>query len=255
MNDVFDLPTLRRTCRCLPAERVFFFEACASTNASAKEWVKAGNRGKALFAAAAQTDGRGRMGRSFYSPPESGVYFTIVKTCKPTDALNPVGVTCAAAVAVMRSIREKCGVSCEIKWVNDLLYRERKVCGILAETVTCGIDAAFLVGVGVNLRPAVFPPELEGIAGSLGVENTPRVDLIADLAGRLFDVLEDPSPEKWMDDYRRHSCVLGRKITFQREGIATEGIAQEITADGGLLVRTGAGNEILHTGEITLRLG
>ena len=85
-------------------------------------------------------------------------------------------------------------------------------------------------------------------------EKTPRAALIAALAARLGDVLEDPSPENWIADYRLHSCVLGRRVAFQKDGQTTEGTATEITGDGGLLVRTASGDEVLHTGEITLRL-
>lgn len=252
MKDVFDLQTLRRACRFLPEDRVFFSRECASTNTAAKEWAKEGNRGSALFAAAAQTDGRGRMGRSFYSPAESGVYFTLVQSLDHSE--NPIGVTCAAAVAVRQTISEICGLQCEIKWVNDLLFKGKKVCGILAESVVCGEQSALLIGIGINLRPAEFPATLADVAGSLEDEKTPRVNLIAGICKRLLSFLEAPSPEKWIDDYRRYSCVLGRKITFQREGIVTEGTALEITADGGLLVRTASGEELLRTGEITLRV-
>lgn len=253
MKDLLDLQTLRGACRFLPEDHIFFAEECDSTNAAAKEWVTAGNTGSALFVAAAQTAGRGRMGRSFYSPPGSGVYFTLARAGNaPIPA--PVGMTCAAAVAVLQTISQKCGVQCEIKWVNDLIYQGKKVCGILAESVTCGTQTAILTGVGVNLRPTEFPPELAGTAGSLRDEKTPRAALIAGIAARLLSFLENPTPEKWLAEYRRHSCVLGRRVTFSRDGVTTEAVALEIEADGGLRVQTAAGTEVLRTGEITLRL-
>ena len=251
MKDLLCLETLIASCRFLPEERVFFFEECASTNAAAKEWVKAGHTGKALFAAAAQSAGRGRMGRTFYSPT-GGVYFTAVQTLD--GAPDPVGITCAAAVMTMRAIRDLCGLQCEIKWVNDLLYQGKKVCGILTEMVTCGEKSTVLVGIGVNLRPAVFPPDLAEIAGSLGDETTPRADLIAQIAERMFAYLEHPAPEQWLEEYRRHSCVLGKNIAFLREGAWTPATALAIAEDGGLLVRHDGKTEVLRTGEITLRM-
>ena len=252
MKELFNREYLQKACRFLPEDRVFFAEECASTNAAAKAWAIAGNTGAALFAAAAQTAGRGRMGKSFYSPPNRGVYFTLAQTLDRPE--NPVGVTCASAVAVLRAIREICGVECEIKWVNDLLYQGKKVCGILTEAVTLEDRFALLVGVGVNLRPAEFPPELAGIAGSLQDENTPRAALIAGIAERLLDLLKAPTPEKWLEEYRRHSCVLGKRIVFFKKGAPTEGTALAVAEDGGLLVETANGTEILRTGEITLRL-
>ncbi len=251
MKDLLCAETLIASCRFLPEERVFFFEECASTNAAAKEWVKAGHTGKALFAAAAQTAGRGRMGRTFYSPT-GGVYFTAAQTLDGVP--DPVGITCAAAVMTMRTIRELCGLQCEIKWVNDLLYQGKKVCGILTEMVTCGEKSAVLVGIGVNLRPAAFPPDLVRIAGSLGDENTSRADLIAGIAERLFAYLDHPAPEQWLEDYRKHSCVLGKRIAFLREGDWISATALAIAGDGGLLVRSADGEEVLRTGEVTLRL-
>lgn len=254
MKDLFNRETLCRACSFLPADRVFFQEVCNSTNAAAKAWLARGNKGSALFAAAAQTAGRGRMGRSFFSPAGSGVYFTLVQTMGLKNAAGGiVGVTCAAAVAVLRAIRALCGVECEIKWVNDLLYRGKKVCGILTETVTEGDQTAILVGVGVNLRSAKFPPELT-TAGSLEDEHTPRAELIANVAERLLACFTDPDPAAWLSEYRRHSCVLGRRVVFWKAGEPIEATALAIEADGGLRVETGQGIEVLRTGEITLRL-
>lgn len=252
MKDLFNAQTLKTSCRCLPEDRVFFYEECASTNDLAKAWVGENHAGGALFAAAAQTAGRGRMGKSFYSPPESGVYFTLVQIFDHSQ--NPVGVTCAAAVIAMRAIRKLCGIQCEIKWVNDLLYRGKKVCGILAETVACGEETALLIGVGINLRPAVFPPELAGIAGSLENETASRAALVANIAEHLFAFLQNPTSENWLEDYRRHSCVLGKRVAFWKNGAQTEAVALGIGEDGGLLVRGADGEEVLRTGEITLRL-
>ena len=154
----------------------------------------------------------------------------------------------------VRTIRDLCGRQCEIKWVNDLLYQGKKVCGILTEMVTCGEKSAVLVGIGVNLRPAVFPPDLAEIAGSLGDETTPRADLIVQIAERMFAYLEHPAPEQWLEEYCRHSCVLGKPVAFLQGGVWQKATALDIAADGGLLVRHDGKTEVLRTGEITLRM-
>lgn len=253
MKDDFSQSVLSTACRDIEGLFIEAYPVCDSTNDRAKEWLLAGNRGEALFAAAAQTAGRGRRGRGFYSPAESGVYFTVA--CTPQEPLeSTVGVTCAAAVAAMRAIRDLSGRQCGIKWVNDLLLNEKKVCGILAEAVTVGERTSVLVGIGINLRPADFPPELAKIAGSVGDAETPRVELIAGVTRNLLPFLRHPENREWLDDYRRHSCVIGKKIAFSRDGIMMPATAVGINDAGELVVRTEQGTEILRTGEITLRL-
>lgn len=253
MKDVFDQTALSTACRNLEGLFIRTYPVCDSTNNRAKEWLLSGDRGEALFAAAEQTAGRGRQGRGFYSPAGSGVYFTVA--CTPREPLgNIVGITSAAAVATMRAIRELSGRQCEIKWVNDLLLNGKKICGILAEAVTIGDRTSVLVGIGINLRPANFPPELAEIAGSVGDAETPRVELIAAVTRNLFPYLRDPGNREWLDDYRRHSCVVGKEIAFSRGGVVTPAIAVGINDAGELTVRTERGTETLRTGEITLRL-
>ena len=118
----------------------------------------------------------------------------------------------------MRAIRLIVGKQVQIKWVNDLLLEGRKVCGILTEAVGLGEQTHLIVGVGINLRPAVFPPGLSGA------------------------------------DYRAYSCVLGQRVRWSREGEIFEGVAESIDGEGGLTVRTPAGGTVvLRTGEISVR--
>lgn len=253
MKDDFNRDTLRAACGNLSDLAVCFDEVCDSTNARAKAWLRAGNRGTALFAASEQTDGRGRLGRRFYSPAGSGLYLTLAYTPKqPLE--KTVGLTSAAAVTVMRAIRTCSGKQCDIKWVNDLFWNGKKVCGILAEAVSIGKDTAVVVGIGVNLRTAAFPPELQNIAGSLEDDRTPRAVLAAAILRELLPYLQDPARKDWLKDYRQHSCVIGKDISFVRGNETVAAKAVGIEADGGLTIVTDHGTETLRTGEITLRL-
>ncbi len=252
-TDLFNQALLQSACRDMTDLSVFAYDCCDSTNARAKEWLLAGNRGVALFAAAEQTAGRGRRGRGFYSPAGSGVYFSLAYT--PNEPLSSVvGVTCAAAVAVMRAIRSCTGRQAAIKWVNDLLLDEKKICGILAEAVTTGQTTGTVIGIGINLHPATFPSELADIAGSIGDRETPRTVLVAEAVRQLLPYLRDPEKRDWLADYRAHSCVIGRQITLTRGEETVAAVAVGIDEDGGLNVRTEQGVETLKTGEITLRL-
>ena len=228
------------------------FDEIDSTNTEAKRMTLDGFCGDALLVAHSQTAGRGRMGRSFYSPAQTGAYFSILHTLQ-APLCDAVAITSAASVAVMRAIRTLAGIQTEIKWVNDLYYNGKKVCGILTEAVSAGEHTHVIVGIGINLDTADFPEELTGIAGSLGAPIN-ATELIAEIYRQIAFYLHNPESREWLEDYRTHSTVLGRCVTWtDAEGTHT-GTAVGIDGDGALLIKNDAGEHIrLHTGEISLR--
>ena len=238
-----------------PMPRLFVHEVLDSTNAEAKRLLLSGETHPMLVVAERQTAGRGRMGREFYSPAQTGAYFSVAYV---TDAplSNAVTLTSAAAVAVMRAVRSLCGIQTSIKWVNDLYLDGRKICGILAESLI-GMNGdgrgRLIIGIGVNLRTRAFPTALSGKAGSLGDENITRAALIAEVWRELSPFLRDPDDCSWLDDYRRHSAVLGKRIRWEQASHAETGIAVGIDADGALEVER-EGDELvrLATGEISV---
>ena len=228
------------------------FDEIDSTNTEAKRMAADGFWGDALLVANTQTAGRGRMGRSFYSPSATGAYFSILHTLT-TPLCDAVAITSAASVAVMRAIKALSGVQTQIKWVNDLYYRDKKICGILTEAVSVGERTHVIVGIGINLSTESFPAELREIAGSLDAQ-IDTAELIAQIFCEISRYLQNPGSREWLADYRAHSSVLGRHVAWVSEGGSCEGIAESIDADGALLVRVADGNVVrLHTGEITLR--
>ena len=232
---------------------VTVLETVDSTNTYAKRLAAEGEQA-ALIVALEQTAGRGRMGRSFYSPSGSGVYLSILHTFH-TPICNAVSVTSAAAVAVMRAIRRICGIQTEIKWVNDLYLNGKKVCGILAESMLIGDACAVVVGIGINLRSATFPADLADIAGTLGADDADAAALVAAITEELTPYLQDPLSRSWLEDYRIHSCVIGKRVVWMKEGGAHSGVASDIDEDGSLIVLADHGEMVtLRTGEITLRL-
>ena len=229
-------------------------EECPSTNTLARQMAIDTPDRAALIVALRQTGGRGRLGRSFHSPAETGVYFSILFPQKGALS-NALSVTCAASVAVMRAILEVTGIQTKIKWVNDLLLNEKKVCGILTEAVTMGESTSLIVGIGINLRPMEFPPELCHIAGSLNQTSLPRAELIAKTTANLIPFLENTTDNGWLEDYRRHSYVLGKELLRIENGESKPCIAEEIDDRGRLLVRYPDGSrELLQSGEISIRI-
>ena len=135
---------------------IFRFAALDSTNTKAISLAKAGEA-EAVVVAARQTGGRGRMGSSFLSP-EGGLYLSVLTSrLKPEDGI--LALTPAAALAVRRSILRTYGLSCGIKYPNDLLLESRKVCGILCESVSCGERFSVVIGAGINVCSDVPLPE------------------------------------------------------------------------------------------------
>ena len=230
------------------------FDEIDSTNTEAKRMVLDGFCGDALLVAHSQTAGRGRMGRSFYSPTGTGAYFSILHTLN-TPLCDAVAITSASSVAVMRAIRTLTGIQTEIKWVNDLYYNQKKVCGILCESMSIGEERSVVIGIGINLKSAEFPEELSEIAGSLCADEVSSIQMAGEICRELFSFLEDPTAPDWLEDYRKHSLVLGKRITWIEQGIPHVGVAESIREDGALCVRDENGTPlVLRTGEISLRV-
>ena len=233
--------------------KAFAYEELDSTNDEAKRLAIAGLTATAVIAARGQTSGRGRMGRSFYSPAETGAYFSFLYT--PSKSLSDaVSVTSATAVAVRAAIRELTGLECEIKWVNDLYLNGKKVCGILCESMLVNNQPQIVIGIGINLSTVSFPTELTEKAGSLGC-TLDSVSLIRAIWERLAPYLADSNNRNWLNDYRMHSCVIGKSIVWVDGGLQYAGDAIGIDRDGGLVVRDSEGRvRTLRTGEISILL-
>ncbi len=235
-----------------PDIQIHVLDSCASTNTIARELALSGTD-TALVVANRQTAGRGRLGRQFYSPEGVGVYASILYPVHG-NLSDTLSVTCAASVSVMRAIKNTTNLQTEIKWVNDLLLGGKKVCGILTEAITLGERNWLIVGIGINLRPTVFPTELAEIAGSLNQATLPKSVLIAETVKELFPYLHHPENHNWVDDYRRHSCVLGREILRIENGTSIPCQAESIDDRGRLTVRYSDGTtETFHSGEISIR--
>jgi BirA family biotin operon repressor/biotin-[acetyl-CoA-carboxylase] ligase len=228
----------------------------SSTNLTAKELAVAGAPEGTVVVADSQTAGRGRLGRTFASPT-GGVYMSVV--LRPAVDTDPGMVTACAAVAVARAIRRLCDLPVGIKWVNDLLIRGRKVCGILAEgglnPATGGLSYIVL-GIGVNVAAAVFPEELKPIVTTLEGEGATvdRATLIAAILEEWEAAYATLSTGDFLADYRRLSVVLGRQVTVWRGKDTFPAIAEAIDDSGHLVVRTAEDTITLRSGEVSIRL-
>ena len=237
-------------------DRLIIYDIIDSTNNVAKTMIRDGAENRTIIVSNEQTAGRGRLGRNFYSPKDSGIYLSyILKSDIPLGKI--VYITTAASVAVARAIEKVCGIYPRIKWVNDLYLQGKKVCGILTEAVQTadGRLNGVVVGVGINCS-SVFPSELEEIAGNIpmtddDIKNRLVYELILNL-----DCLEDMlNSGEYIGEYRENSIVLGKWIRILNEE-NSEYFVEDIGNLGELIMRDKLGNRrILSTGEVSIRIG
>ena len=202
-----------------------------------------------------QTEGRGRRGRQFVSPP-GGVYLSVLLRphAKPDELLH---LTAMAAVAVRRAILEVSPLPVEIKWTNDLVCEGKKLCGILTELV----DSAVIIGIGVNCNtpPEAFSPEVRRIAGSLrSLSGQPVVPecLTAAMVRNLaeMDRVLLTQREQWLAEYARHCVTLGKAVRVIRGTQQRAATALGIDEHGALLVRYENGETAaVNSGEVSVR--
>ncbi len=215
-----------------------------STNNEAKRELENGRSAPLLIAAREQTAGRGRQGKSFYSPKDTGVYMTL---CLPVNENSGsfLSITSAAAVAVCRAIESLGSARPRIKWVNDIYVENRKVCGILCER----FGDFVIIGIGINLTTSVFPKDIKR-AGALGYGDTNA--LVAEITNQLLS-LKDCSYPDFIEEYRSRLLLTGKRITFIKNGGTLHGLALGVDESCGLMVRLESGEEItLTSGEISI---
>ncbi len=229
---------------------VLHFREIDSTNLEAKRQIKSGASLPMLIVADGQTAGKGRMGRNFYSPENTGLYMSYA--FEPEfDFSDSMTVTSAAAVAVCRAIEALTDLKPKIKWVNDIYIDSKKVCGILTEAVTAQ-KTAVIVGIGVNITTESFPDEIKCIAASLNTEiNT--AELAVKITEQLCELIQGLPQRTFLAEYKQKSCTLGETVEFVKDGVRDIGYAVDITRDGGLVVQTSVEGVVLSSGEITVR--
>lgn len=245
----------------LKMREIRVYPCVASTNQEAKKMALDGAAQGSAVLAEEQSAGRGRMGRSFFSPRGSGLYISVILRPQ-TDASNAVLITTAAAVAVCRAIEFVTKKQPQIKWVNDLYLGGKKICGILTEAVTnfeTGVIESVVVGIGVNFkgRPEQLPEELRQKAGFLFAEEAPdatRNRLAAEIINQLCTLCDTLETREFLTEYRRRSMILGEKIRFLRNSVWAEAEAIDIDENGGLIIeRAGGTHETLSSGEVSIR--
>src|SRR5262245_56299657 len=238
--------------------KTLHYESLPSTNTEvARLAIEGADEGLSIVAEE-QTAGRGRLQRTWSSPRGAGLYFSVL--LRPRIPLNlwPL-ITFMAALAVGDALIEAAGVQTEIKWPNDLLAGERKICGILSETVDTSAGRAVVVGIGINLTARSYPPDLRGVATSVEEETkrpAHRELLLASLKTSIanwYEQLVEPAGDgkilqAWID---RSSYANGRLVDVVNGDETFRGITRGVELDGALRVETQAKEiRIVRAGDV-----
>jgi BirA family biotin operon repressor/biotin-[acetyl-CoA-carboxylase] ligase len=260
-------PELEAALRASAARRgpigdpAWYFHETVSTNDAASALAARGAAEGTIVIAAAQTSGRGRLGRGWHSPPGAGIYASVIFRNPRVASL----LSLAAGVAVADGIRAATGLPVEIKWPNDVVVRDgpsrarrRKLAGVLAEAST-GAEGLqhVILGMGINVRSAPLPPELAESATSIEAELGKAVEPAAVLAETLA-MLNDQVQRLARGDrtallarWRALApLATGSPVEWDRAGARTRGTTAGISDDGALLVQAGTGIERILSGEV-----
>ncbi len=269
-----DMSALRAALGHRRAMRVYLYDTLDSTNSEAKRRAGA-ETAPTLTIARTQTAGRGRLGRQFHSPADTGLYMTVsYTTARPLN--EAVTVTAGAAVAAVTVLEALTDRPIGIKWVNDLYMDGGKLAGILAEAVTLSSVAGqprtrLVVGWGINLTTTAFPADLRAPATCLfppaeAARATPTFvgTLAGEIACRLLDLVENrPAPDgslpgglggaACLEAYRRHALYIGERVTCTRGSECFEGVVEGIDADYSLRLTVNGETVSLSSGEVSVR--
>jgi len=238
--------------------KVLRFESLPSTNTELARLASEGAAEGLAILADEQTAGRGRLQRAWSSPKGAGLYFSLLlRPAIPQDQW-PL-ITFVAALAVGDALREAAGVETDIKWPNDLLSGERKICGILAEAIDTPLGRSVILGIGINLTQRAFPEELADVATSVAEASGRQPDRETILAAllralsRWYSLLHEPAGREkivaaWTS---RSSYAKGRLVQVSNGNEVWQGTTCGIEDDGALRLDTATGEiKVVRAGDV-----
>lgn len=243
-------------------DRFHYFDIIDSTNNRAKQMAAQGAPHGTVLVADQQLQGRGRMGRSFLSPPGCGIYLSVIlrPDCSAEQLMH---LTCASAVAVCDAAQTVLDFRPRIKWTNDIVWQGKKLSGTLTElciSASGRVDYA-VVGIGINCCQTLgdFPPEIRQIATSMALSSGKYVNrskLTAALIVALSQISDKllTGSREIMDAYRKDCITTGQRISVVRGDSVRHGLALSVDDQGALLVAFDDGTtEVVNAGEVSIR--
>ena len=237
---------------------IIAFDEVDSTNTVAKSIAEQGANEWTVVLASRQTGGRGRLGRSFFSPDGTGLYMSII--LRPSFGVDAaLNITASAAVAVTRAIEKLTDKLPLIKWVNDVYVNDKKVCGILTEASfnmeNSTMEYAVLgIGVNLSLPKSGFPDDISNIAGDIGLDISKRDTFTAQIINE-FKILYSGLDEKlFFDEYKAKQMLIGKSVNVIKATSTRPAVVKALDDECRLVVEYQDGTtEALYTGEVSVR--
>lgn len=231
-------------------EKISIFDTIDSTNLYCKRDEVINSPAPYLIISKTQTNGRGRKDRTFYSPKDSGIYFSLVVDGKE-NINDSILITSISALSLCKAIRDITKKDAKIKWINDIYIDDKKVSGILCEFVKDkNNNDKIIIGVGINLF-SVFNDDLINIAGNIG--NVNKNELIISFINYLFDYYDSLPSRSFISEIKEYSNTLNKEICFIKDNKKYTGTAFTIDNNGYLHVKTNDEVIILNSGNISIK--
>ena len=237
---------------------VLRFDSLDSTNLEAMRQAKAGAGEGLCIVARSQTRGRGRLDRSWQSPEDAGLYMSLL--LQPKFEMNawPL-ITLMAATAVREALFQTCGLAADIKWPNDLCVDDKKLCGILAETLETSVGCFVILGIGINLTRDVLPlvqteaTSIESVTGEKPDGERVLAGLLKSIAEKYELLNNAAGREHAIREWCAHSSYAsGRPVRVSLNEESFEGTTRGLESDGALRVETNDGRiRVIRAGDVT----
>lgn len=242
-------------------QEIAYFDEIDSTNIKAKELAEQGYPNGTLVVADQQVSGRGRRGRSWESPPGTGIFMTLM--LKPEiNPNNASMLTLVAALAVAKAIKDVTGLEAQIKWPNDIVINGKKICGILTE-MSAQFDYInhIVIGIGINVHNEVFSDEIAHMASSLLQESQGKKFRRAEIIEKVLEYfeeyyeiyLETEDLTALTGEYNKILVNMNKQVRVLDPKDEFEGKAMGITAKGELIVDTWESRKLVSSGEVSVR--
>lgn len=237
--------------------KVLHYESLSSTNTEVARLAALGAREGLAVVADEQTAGRGRLQRTWQSPRSAGLYFSVL--LKPLFRQDRWSlITFMAALAAGDALWETFAIATDVKWPNDLLSSERKICGILAETVETNTGRGVVLGIGINLIRDAYPSELAYVATSVSeaTEKTPAreplINALVQSIARWYGVLsESDGPAKVLATWSSRSSYANGKLVRVINGDEVwQGVTRGVEDDGALRLEMNGEVRLIRAGDV-----
>ncbi|MDR0316910.1 MAG: biotin--[acetyl-CoA-carboxylase] ligase [Lactococcus lactis] len=256
-NDSLDEDTINFYSGMKFENKIFVFDEVTSTQELAKQYLSSHEvKQPLIFVANNQTEGHGRRGRNFYSPSDTGLYFSLILPNPSHDILKIGLLTTSTAVAVVKVLEQFYkDKNFQLKWVNDIDLGTYKVGGIITEAaldLESSSAGNFIMGIGLNLSTKDFPADLSEKAQGINPEfKIDRNQLLAEMAKEVINNFANYRQPDLIDEYRKRSLLFGKNVTLKLGTKAVNGQVEGISDDGSLILKAKSGElQTFKSGEV-----